>query len=348
MTCLRTLIILAFLFNGNASAKGIEKNKLEATFKNAAANYDFHNIGLVLYDQNNKAIFKSTIGKMDPKKPIAIASSSKWITTVILMRLVEKNVLSLDTKLGDIFKEIVILDPRAREIKLRHLLSFQSGYVGDHPCTVDYKETLDHCVETILKLKLLENPETAFRYGNVNQEIAARMAEIVTKKSWNQILKSELVDFFKMHPDTTYYTHPRDKLGGKKPLPSAGLLISPVDYAKVLTMFLNDGVYKKEVFISKKYLGEMFKSQFSKDMKGIYSSPFQYVNPDVPYGFGAWIESENIISSPGAFGFVPWIDRKNKYSGILFQVNMVTKSLKRNYMIIYKIRDQIEKGLLPK
>jgi CubicO group peptidase (beta-lactamase class C family) len=99
------------------------------------------------------------------------------------------------------------------------------------------------------------------------------------------------------------------------PVLAGGVRLRPVDYAQFLQKILSGGLAIKN------HLGE----DPVCTLPGI--CPTAIYSPADPsnwhYSWGHWVEDDSTIgddgafSSPGAFGFYPWIDSSKKYYGIL-------------------------------
>ena len=134
-----------------------------------------------------------------------IASASKWLSAMIVMRLVEEGVLSLSDNPQDYlsFWTESADDARSR-ITLAHLLSFTSGFEGSTglgaqegvACIEDAETTIEACAEAIFASGLKEDggyfayePGTTFYYGPIHLHIAAAMAVSATGLRWNQLFR---------------------------------------------------------------------------------------------------------------------------------------------------------------
>jgi len=132
-----------------------------------------------------------------------VASASKTFTAVIVLRLVERGVLSLTepvrTWLGD---DLPLIAP---EVTLEQLLTHTSG-IGDYLDEDEY-ELEDYILEVPVQqlttaeafLPILdgrpqrEEPGTTFRYNNGGFMVAAVIAERVTGKPYAELLDEEVV-----------------------------------------------------------------------------------------------------------------------------------------------------------
>ena len=112
-------------------------------------------------------------------------------------------------------------------------------------------------------------PGTRFDYGSVHLEVAGRMAEVVTGKSWNELFAQAIRDPLGLPADIVYYANPLKATGTDNPLLAGAQTVTPYPDATI-----------------------------GKSPGG-----------DLRYGLTAWLECSTpqtgcaVISSPGAFGF---------------------------------------------
>jgi CubicO group peptidase (beta-lactamase class C family) len=114
-----------------------------------------------------------------------------------------------------------------------------------------------------------------------------------------------------------WYTGPRQAQGTSNPLIAGGLRATMNEYARILQLEYNRGVYQGNRLISDALFTAQSTEQFPAAVIG--SSPFANVGLEFHYGLASWLEctppASNcaVQSSPGAFGFTPWVDRDGGY-----------------------------------
>ena len=108
-------------------------------------------MGLAIYDANGVKRFEKMYGTFAPDQRVAIASSSKMVAGLVLMRLVDQGFLSLDSTTGTV---LGWTGPQAA-ITLRQLLSFTSGLDREAACTLLAGITLADCVAIISQQPLV-------------------------------------------------------------------------------------------------------------------------------------------------------------------------------------------------
>jgi CubicO group peptidase (beta-lactamase class C family) len=164
---------------------------------------------------------------------------------------------------------------------------------------------------------LVAPPGTLFQYGSTHLEVAGRMAEVATGKSWNQIFAEQLSGPLGLPSDMTYYSNPLRPSATTNPLLAGGLFASMNEYERVLHLVFDKGRWRGRQLISPALFDEQTKAPYPDAAFG--KTPW----PGHRYGLTAWLECNEpatgcaSLSSPGAFGFTPWIDREAGYYAIL-------------------------------
>lgn len=273
-------------------------------------------IGLSIYDRSGIKVFERMYGAFSADQRVAIASASKLVAGVALLRLIDRGFLSLDSTTGAV---LGWAGPNAT-ITLRHLLSFTSGLPPEHVCSLRADITLAECVDSIALTTLTAAPGARFDYGSTHLHVAARMAEVVTGNTWNQIVSLELLQPLAL-PNLVYYTYPRQAIGTDNPLVAGGLRASMNEYARVLQFTFDRGAWQGNQLMASALFDLQAIEPFPAAVIG--NSPAQSIGFNFRYGLAAWLECATpttgctTISSPGAFGFTPWLDRQNGYFAIL-------------------------------
>jgi serine-type D-Ala-D-Ala carboxypeptidase/endopeptidase len=274
-------------------------------------------MGLAIFDAQGNKRFEKMYGSFAPDQRIAIASASKMVAGLTILRLVDQGFLTLDSTTSAV---LGWSGPQGA-ITLRQLLSFTSGLPREAPCTLLAGITLADCVDLISTMTLVAPPGTRFDYGSTHLHVAARMAEVVTGQSWANVFGTQLKAPLGLPAEMTYYTAPRQALGTSNPLIAGGLRATMNEYARVLQLEFNRGVYQGNTLID----ASLFDAQATEPYPNaaIGNSPFLNASINFHYGLAAWLECPppavncDVLSSPGAFGFTPWVDRDGGYYAVL-------------------------------
>jgi hypothetical protein len=144
------------------------------------------------------------------------------------------------------------------------------------------------------------------------------MAEVAVGKAWNEIFASELRDPLSLPSDITYYANPLKSTGSDNPLLAGGLRLSMNEYEHVLHFVFDKGAWNGTPLLAPALFDAQTIDPYPDAAIG--NSPAE---SDIRYGLTAWLECStpatgcSRISSAGAFGFTPWVDREAGYYAIL-------------------------------
>lgn len=99
--------------------------------------------------------------------PVPLASISKAITAMVVMRLVEEGVLELDQTLADVLPPELVSEPW-RPTTIRQLLTHQSGFSDDR--TRWFNSSYETCFEAFRLTVRRDSPTNrgSYRYSNTN------------------------------------------------------------------------------------------------------------------------------------------------------------------------------------
>ncbi|MEA3182155.1 MAG: hypothetical protein QOI59_5678 [Gammaproteobacteria bacterium] len=275
-------------------------------------------MGLAIYNRNGVKVFEQMYGTFSPDARVPIASASKLVSGVTLFKLMDAGYLTLDSTTG----QVLGWTGDQASITLRQLLSFTSGLAPENHCTYDSTVTLDECVATISQTGLIATPGTEFDYGSVHLDVAGRMAEVVTGTPWNELFAQQLRDPLGLPSDIVYYANPLKVTGTDNPLLAGGLIMSMNEYEHVLHFVFDEGVWQGTPLLAPQIFTTQTIEPYPDAVIG--KSP----GPNLRYGLTAWLNCStpqtgcHQISSPGAFGFTPWIDRDAGYYAILGMLDM--------------------------
>ncbi|MBW8367114.1 MAG: beta-lactamase family protein [Arenimonas sp.] len=264
------------------------------------------------------ALYRENYGAYTGSERLAIASASKWLSALTLARLVERGDLRWDSTVGDFFPAAA---PAMRPITLAQLFSHTSGItVADIPCLADRQKTLQACALEILAVPRVAAPGTVFAYGGNSMQVAGAMAELATGESWDDLFIREVAQPLGLiNTDWTagavrdgYVRNANPRIGG-------GARSTLDDYGRVLDMLLAGGLHEGSSFLRADTLATM---AFDRTV-GLVVGYTPVPGYDFGYGIGQWVEARDAsgatyrVSSPGAFGFTPWVDWRSGSSGVI-------------------------------
>ena len=153
-----------------------------------------------------------------------IASASKLITAVGIMKLCDQGRLTLDSKVfgpEGILKQFTeIKDKRAEQITVRHLLNHTSGFsrrMGDPMFRIadvieweelDTTPTADELISFQLDMKLRCAPGSSAQYSNIGYLVLSRVIEQVSGIDYEEYLQTNVLwpaGCYDMHIARNYY-----------------------------------------------------------------------------------------------------------------------------------------------
>ncbi|MET0552482.1 MAG: serine hydrolase domain-containing protein [Vicinamibacteria bacterium] len=314
MTTRRLAVALSLLAGAaHAQDKTDPWLAVDQTMRAALEEQAVAGMGLAVYDRAGTRVFGRMYGDFAADRRVAIASASKMVTGVVLFRLVDEGLLSLDSTTG-----AVLGWPGERgAITLRHLLSFTSGMQREDVCTLLPQLTLASCVEMIERNPLEAPAGAVFDYGSTHLAVAGRMAEVVTGQPWDAIFGTRLRAPLGLPTDAQYYATPHQPVPTENPLLAGGLRMTMDEYARVLHLVFDKGRWQGQQLIAATLFDQQAVMPYPRAVVG--HSPW----PAGRYGLTAWLECAtpqtgcSSISSPGAFGFTPFLDRDAGYYAVL-------------------------------
>lgn len=273
------------------------------------------------------------------KLQVPIASSSKWLTAALIFKLAEEGKLSLEDPVvryipdfGKYFKSYITI----RQC-LSHMTGIeQKGIVRSLVQRSKYN-SLEEEVLDFATLNIRAKPGTDCWYGNIGLNIAGRVAEIVSKKKFDVLIKSKLLTPLGMR--RTSFTN----LGGGPINPSGGAVSTAEDYLKFLQMLLRKGKVNQQSFLSEASVQALLTLQATPEQ--VTYAPLAAKN--FGYASGAWVVERKAgnattLASPGLFGTWPMIDLCRGYAYLLVTKNMLSQDKAELHL---EMKDLIDRQL---
>ncbi|MFZ4690283.1 MAG: serine hydrolase domain-containing protein [Polymorphobacter sp.] len=277
-----------------------------------------NNVAVMIGDADG-VLYRFQRGSMTTNRAVFVASASKLFVGATIWRLIEAGRLARTTRpqeyLGFWARDAA--DPRSR-ITMDDLAGFTSGFNAtgqDASCIGSAVVSLNDCVRQIHDGGTDTPPGSAFSYGAEHLQIAALLAAQREGKLFDTVMRERVAEPLGMSAETRF------SLGaGDNPTYAGGMRSTAEDYARLLQALLKGG------FI-------IDRTGFLEDRIG--SRTIAYRPPGISenrldwhYGFGFWKECDlpayaaacdtaPVLSSPGAFGFTPWVDFTKRYWAVI-------------------------------
>ena len=288
--------------------------------------------GLVVVDRDAGIVHEEYVGEFTRDRVSLIASASKMIAAGVLLRLADDGLLDLDAPVAD----VVEWGSANPAVTPAQLVSNSSGLGGlfspltstVYGCQFEFAGEIESCGAEVFTTAADDAeviaPDTEYRYGGVQWQVAGAVAEAVGGTTW-----AELIDEIYVDPcgvDSLGFTNQWAAAGGfgypadfdpetltptDNPSIEGGAYITPPDYAELLLMHLRNGECADGRVLS----GEAIERAHTDHVATSY--------PDggaghPGYGFGWWIDRDTgILTDPGAYGAVPWLDLADGYGAFL-------------------------------
>ena len=325
---------------------------------------------LVVVDREDGIVHEHYAGDFGPDRVSLIASSSKMITAGVLMRLDDLGLLDVDAPVAEVV-EWGAGNPQVTPVQL---VSNSSGLVGltDEPAYAPYlcqyltTGTMQDCAKQIFTTAEDDDrvvaPDTEFRYGGGQWQVAGAVAEIASGKTW-----AELIDETYAQPcgvtSLAYNNHfaqtqvldggspfgypakfdadPTTLVATENPNMEGGAYIDPLDYAALLLMHLRGGRCGDTQVLSTEAVERMHTDRLASTYDGDTG-----VEDKAGYGLGWWVTTEDpsVIEDGGAFGSVPWLDLSDGYGVYLLVEDQARTGARLAERIRPLIDEQISGG----
>lgn len=205
---MKRLIIIALILGSGYSSFGQSNSKkeLETKINELFESYIQYNrfVGNVLISKDDKIIYEKSFGYADLERQkkntkasvFSIASLTKSLTAVGIMKLVENGKLTLETPLSTYFPNFI--PEYSNQITLQHLLNNSSG-IQANIGRVDNEGkglmpeineiTIDELLEKFKDSKLNFEPGTAYEYNNFGHLLLAHIIEKVSGQSYANFME---------------------------------------------------------------------------------------------------------------------------------------------------------------
>jgi CubicO group peptidase (beta-lactamase class C family) len=292
----------------------------------------------IVVDRERGMVHLKGYGSFSPDRLFLIASSSKILSAGVLMRLADQNLLDLDAPIGKVVSGMWGGDGKAA-LTIAQRLSNSSGMVGlldeatypPYLCQFVPGGTLTSCARTIYQAADSDRivpPDTRFRYGGGQWQMAGGVAEVVSGKSWAQLIREAYGE--PCGATSLGFTNPFARAGMGYPAffmanvanldvtdnPSieGGAYVTATDYAKILLMHLRRGMCDGNRVLSEAAVARMEQDRIGPAYGGMTPDPTL-----AGYGFGWWVDRVNagVVADPGAYGAVPWLDNRRGYGAFI-------------------------------
>ena len=316
-------------------------SEVGALMEQFVADNDLNGAGVVVVDADDGVVFEDYVGDLAADRPSLIASASKMLSAGVLLHLADEGLLEMDTPIVD------QLDWEGdSQVTPAQLISNSSGLVGllpnptYAPYICQYTNTgsgnLQECGRSIL-LNAEDDadvipPDTEFRYGGGQWQVAGAVAEAASGKTWEELVDEVYVEpcgvdslafnnhFLQLPSDDPFYYppgfdgDPSVLAPTDNPNIEGGAYVTPTDYAVLLQIHLNGGLCGDTRVLSEEAVDAMHSDRIAEAYGGTARVEGRAAGADQGYGMGWWINrADGTLQDPGAYGAVAFLDPEDGY-----------------------------------
>jgi CubicO group peptidase (beta-lactamase class C family) len=244
----------------------------------------------LLVVKNGYLVFEKYYRSGNPERVATVHSVTKSVTSALIGIALDQGYLSrVDQKMIEFFPEYVTseLDPRKKEISLKHLLMMSAGFKWNDwgPILFDWYLSSDWGEFTI-QLPLENNPGDKFNYNSSVSHLLSIILSQSTEDSSLDFAKKNLFEPLGIqsafwHQDPQGYT-----IGG------FGLGLSARDLAKIGFLYLNNGYWNGQSIVPEHWVKESTRQWMF--VNSVYGP--------TGYGYQWWIKAVDGCGSYRAWG----------------------------------------------
>lgn len=200
------VVCIVLILGINSFGQSTSNKELKENIDSLFESYSYHNrfIGSVLISKDNHILYQKSFGyanvderkKNTEKSIFSIASLTKSLTAVGVMKLVEDGNLTLETPISTYFPDF--MPDFSKEITIQHLLNNSSGIEANIGRTDDNGNglmpeetpiTFNELLEKFKDSKLKFEPGTGYDYNNFGYLLLANIIELVSGQSYANFME---------------------------------------------------------------------------------------------------------------------------------------------------------------
>ena len=294
------------------------------------------------------AVHTQGYGEFTPDRVYLVGSSSKVVSSGVLVQLADRDELDLDAPIGQYAGSWG--DGGKPELEVAQMLSNSSGLVSltDNPVYLPYLcqyrtgGSLSGCAHAIYTAKDADKripPDTEFHYGGAQWQLAGGIAEALAGKPWAELVRDTyaacdvpslgFTNQFSLNGPGASFDYPPSFQGDPANLPSTdnpsiegGLYVNAPDYGKLLLMHLRDGQCDGGRVLSAAATRRMREDRIltvyggtTAGMTGRTTGATEFAG----YGLGWWVDRDHpgVFADPGLYGAFPWLDLNRNYGAFI-------------------------------
>lgn len=330
------LSALLLLGCGGDSGSGLDFREFDSSVEAFVADNELEGATAVVVHRDLGLVHLRGYGDFDRHRISLVASSSKVLSAGVLMRLADEGQVDLDAPISD---TLGAWGEHKTDITTAQLLSNSSGMLGlldeslyePYLCQYLNGGTLADCAEAIYTADDGDSrvvPDTQFRYGGGQWQLAGGVAEVASGQTWDALIDETYTQPCGLE-NTAYVNHFMssgmaypDYFDGDladldptdNPNIEGGAHTTAEDYGQILLMHLRDGRCGDTRVLSAEAVERMRQDRIGEVYDGTTIDPTL-----AGYGFGWWVDRQNegVVADGGAYGAMPWLDVPRGYGAMI-------------------------------
>ncbi len=296
---------------------------------------------LMLFVANaDTVVYQKAFGDMTNRTQAQVGAASAWFTTALILQLVDEGKISLDDKVSQYLP--VFSSYMKTYLTIRHCLTNVTSIktepfkTANIPVKSRYA-SLEEEAAAYAKTDIAANAGEAYAYSGMGPAIAARIAEVVTKKKFDQLMRQRIFTPLGMR-NTTFASD-----DGGAPNAAFGAKSTGVDLVKFLQMILAKGSFGGKQVLSEASVAEMRKIQV--DASRMKNTP----KPFAAFGqaLGVWaIDGDEklggmatALAYPSLTAVWPMVDFTRGYAFVLMPKSFTGEQNSNVYMGLKQVLD---------
>lgn len=274
-------------------------------------------------------LYAKAVGEdMTVNTQVPAGCATAWLTAALVMTFVDQGKISLDDPVA---KYLPIYEKYAKAyLTIRHCLANTTGLEDAKGGVEKFFQknkfaSLEEQVNSFASSReIINNPGEVFNYNNIGTNIAARVIEVVGKRSVDRLMTERIFRPLGMKKSTLTSDVAIN--------PFSGALVSTADYVKFMAMLLNKGIGNNKKILSEESVAELFKIQTGGAKIGFVPKGLEGYN----YGLGNWTPDGNTHTSPGLSGGWPYINIQKKYACMIWGIPKEKKEKDDKSSAVYR------------
>ncbi len=315
-------------------------SQVDAVIEQFLKEHDLPGATAVVVEREHGQVHQRGYGEFDAERVHLIASGSKIISAGVLLALSDQGLVDLDAPISDVLSSFGEHKPGVTTAQCLSGSSGMVGFIGGTsygPYICQYIEagSLQGCTRSLYVADDQDEliaPDSEFRYGGAQWQIAGGIAEIVSKKSWaqlleeiyiepcgvpslgydNQYLRAQQEGHERSYPDFFLEKGPTRNV--RNPNVEGGAYINSGDYGKLLLMHLRGGMCGDQRVLSEEAVARMQEDRIAAAYGGSTG-----LDGMQGYGLGWWVDRDQpgVVMDPGLYGGRAWLDNNRGYAAFI-------------------------------